>query len=94
MASRSRIPSAPISAATIAISYLVGGLIPLLPYMLTRHLSEALRISVFTTGIALLIFGGVKGHFTGAGRLVSAVQTLLVGGLAAAAAFWLAHLFG
>jgi vacuolar iron transporter family protein len=33
---------APISAATIAISYLVGGLIPLLPYMLTSNLTEAL----------------------------------------------------
>jgi VIT1/CCC1 family predicted Fe2+/Mn2+ transporter len=43
---------------------------------------------------ALLIFGGVKGHFTGLNRLVSAAQTLLVGGLAAAAASWLAHLFG
>ncbi|WP_460601797.1 VIT1/CCC1 transporter family protein, partial [Escherichia coli] len=65
-----------------------------LPYMLTTHLTDALRISVVTTGIALLIFGGVKGHFTGVNRLVSAVQTLFVGGLAAAAAFWLAHLFG
>ena len=34
---------APISAATIAISYLVGGLIPLLPYMLTSNLTEALK---------------------------------------------------
>jgi len=48
---------------------------------------------VLTTGVALLIFGGVKGHFTGLNRFVSAGQTLLVGGLAAAAAFWLAHLF-
>jgi vacuolar iron transporter family protein len=49
---------APISAATIAISYLVGGLIPLLPYMLTSNLADALKISVLTTGVALLVFGG------------------------------------
>jgi len=85
---------APISAATIAVSYLVGGLIPLLPYMLLTSLTEALKVSVLTTGIALLIFGAVKGHFTGLNRLVSGLQTLLVGGVAAAAAFWLAHLFG
>jgi len=85
---------APISAVTIAVSYLVGGLIPLLPYMLLTELSEALKISVLTTGVALLIFGAVKGHFTGLNRLVSGLQTLLVGGLAAAAAFGLAHLFG
>lgn len=85
---------APISAATIAVFYLIGGLIPLLPYMLLPNLTDALKVSVLTTGIALLIFGAVKGHFTGLNRLVSGLQTLLVGGLAAAAAFWLAHMFG
>lgn len=85
---------APISAATIAISYLVGGLVPLIPYMATSSIGEALRISVVVTGIALLIFGAVKGHFAGVNKVKSALQTLLVGGLAAGAAFWLAHLFG
>lgn len=85
---------APLSAVTIAVSYLVGGLIPLLPYMLLTNLTDALKVSVLTTGIALLIFGAVKGHFTGLNRAVSGLQTLMVGGLAAAAAFWLAHLFG
>jgi VIT1/CCC1 family predicted Fe2+/Mn2+ transporter len=84
---------APISAATIAVSYLTGGLIPLAPYMMTGSISAALKISVGTTGVALLVFGAVKGHFTGVNRFVSAGQTLLVGGLAAAAAFGLAHLF-
>ena len=46
------------------------------------------------TGVALFIFGAVKGHFTGASRIKSAVQTLLVGGIAAGAAFGLAHAFG
>lgn len=46
------------------------------------------------TGLALLCFGAVKGHFTGVNMIKSALQTLLVGGLAAAAAYWLAHLFG
>jgi len=44
--------------------------------------------------MALLCFGAVKGHFTGVNKLKSAAQTLLVGGLAAGAAYWLAHLFG
>lgn len=85
---------APISAGTIAVSYLIGGLIPLSPYIMTNDIGEALKISVVTTGAALLVFGWVKGHFTGANRLVSASQTLLVGGLAAGAAYWLAHLIG
>jgi vacuolar iron transporter family protein len=83
-----------VSAATIGGSYLVGGLIPLAPYFATRNISEALPISVVLTGLALAIFGAIKGHFTGISRVKSAAQTLLVGGLAAGAAFWLAHLFG
>jgi vacuolar iron transporter family protein len=85
---------APISAVTIAVSYLAGGLIPLVPYMLYSEISPALKLSVATTGLALLAFGAVKGHYTGANKLKSAIQTALVGGLAAGAAFGLAHLFG
>lgn len=85
---------APISAATIAVSYLAGGLIPLIPYMLYDDISPALKLSVVATGLALLAFGAVKGHFTGVGKLKSAIQTALVGGAAAGAAFGLAHMFG
>ena len=85
---------APISAATIAISYLIGGIIPLLPYILVADIDTALKYSVIFTGIALVIFGAVKGRLTGINIFKSAVQTLLVGGLAAGAAFYLAGLFG
>ncbi|MGY4567144.1 VIT1/CCC1 transporter family protein [Bradyrhizobium sp. USDA 3256] len=85
---------APISAATIGGSYIVGGLISLIPYMLAHGITTALHISVAATGFALLCFGAVKGHFTGVNKIKSALQTLLVGGLAAGAAYWLAHLFG
>jgi vacuolar iron transporter family protein len=85
---------APVSALTIGGSYLVGGLIPLFPYMLMASLMQALQISVIVTGIALAVFGAVKGHFTGANKFKSAFQTLLVGGLAAGAAFALARAFG
>ncbi|WP_338693297.1 VIT1/CCC1 transporter family protein [Bradyrhizobium sp. 26S5] len=85
---------APISAATIGGSYVIGGLIPLVPYMFTKDIGTALQISVAATGMALICFGAVKGHFTGVNKIKSALQTLLVGGLAAGAAYWLAHLFG
>ncbi len=85
---------APISAFTIAISYVVGGLIPLMPYILGLQLRQALIFSVVLTGIALAIFGAVKGRLTGISMLKSALQTMLVGGLAAGAAFYLASLFG
>ncbi|WP_448203115.1 VIT1/CCC1 transporter family protein [Azospirillum sp. sgz302134] len=85
---------APASAATIGGSYVVGGLIPLLPYMLMDHLAPALRVSVAVTLVALAVFGAVKGRLTGVGTLRSGVQTLAVGGLAAAAAYTLATLIG
>ena len=84
---------APISAGTIAASYFIGGLIPLAPYILMSSISEAFIYSVGFTAIALVVFGGIKGYFTGINKAKSAGQTLLVGGIAAAAAYALAHAF-
>jgi VIT1/CCC1 family predicted Fe2+/Mn2+ transporter len=80
------------SALTIGLSYIAGGLIPLTPYMLISNAGSALLFSVVFTLVALLIFGYVKGRFTGAHPIRSALQTALIGGLAAAAAFGLAKL--
>jgi vacuolar iron transporter family protein len=79
------------SALTIAGSYIVGGLIPLSPYLIERSVSRALGISVELTLLALLLFGYVKGRFTGAGPLRSEFQTALIGSLAAGAAFAIAR---
>jgi VIT1/CCC1 family predicted Fe2+/Mn2+ transporter len=68
-----------------------GGLIPLAPYMLLTTVGEALRVSAAVTAVALAVFGFVKGRFTGATPLRSAVQTTLIGGLAATAAFAIAR---
>lgn len=80
------------SALTIGGAYVVGGLFPLLPYMLTRSATTALVFSVVLTMGALAIFGFVKGKFTGAPALRSAMQTTVVGAIAAGAAFGLAKL--
>ena len=82
------------SALTIGGAYVVGGLVPLVPYMLVPEVRTAMGWSVVTTGAALLAFGAVKGRFTGASLVRSSLQTLLVGGLAAGAAFVLAGMFG
>lgn len=79
------------SAAVIAGSYVAGGLIPLTPYMLAHDARMALLLSVICTLIALAVFGFVKGRFTGARPLRSAIQTTVTGGLAAAAAFLIAR---
>jgi VIT1/CCC1 family predicted Fe2+/Mn2+ transporter len=79
------------SACTIAVSYLVGGMIPLLAYIVLEDSQRALKTSVVITLVALFVFGGVKGRFAGSGPLKSAFQTTLIGGLAAAAAFAIAR---
>ena len=79
------------SAFTIGLAYVVGGLIPLSPYMILHHAREALIISSLFTLFALLVFGYVKGRFTGTRPLLSAIQTMLIGGIAAGAAFAIAR---
>ncbi|PBK63182.1 membrane fraction protein [Armillaria solidipes] len=81
-----------ISAFTIGMGYLLGGLIPLLPYFFFARAATGLIYSCIVTGIVLLIFGAVKARVTGAGTgalsiLWGAISTLLVGGIAAGAAF-------
>jgi vacuolar iron transporter family protein len=78
------------SALTIGLSYVAGGLVPLLPYFLFATMRIALLGSVALTLLALLVFGYVKGRFTVKKPLRSAWQTAVVGGLAAAAAFAIA----
>lgn len=79
------------SALTIGLSYLAGGAIPLFPYLLPVTITHALLISVVITLAALAVFGAVKARFTGVAVVRSAVQTLLVGGAAAGAAYLLAR---
>jgi len=80
------------SAGTIAASYVIGGLIPLFPYMVLHTANQALLLSVVVTLIALGVFGYVKGRFTGLAPLRSASQTVVIGALAAGAAFLLARI--
>ena len=79
------------SAVTIACAYIAGGLIPIAPYFVASGVTEALPYSVAVTLTALAMFGYIKGGYTGTAPLRSALQTLLIGGVAAAAAFVLAR---
>jgi len=79
------------SAATIAASYIVGGLVPLSPYMLVPNLTSALLTSIAVTLVALFLFGYFKGRLTGINPLQGGLRTVLIGGLASAAAFGLAR---
>lgn len=78
------------SALTIAIAYILGGIIPLIPYMFIPRATDAVLASVTVTLVALLIFGYAKGYFTGNKPVKSALQTAFIGAIASAAAFGMA----
>ena len=82
------------SAFTIGISYVVGGLVPLAPYFLVSNPTDALRYSCIFTLICLFIFGYFKSKVTGQSPIAGAIKVMLIGALAASAAFGVAKLFG
>ncbi len=84
--------AAPLSAMRIGGSYVAGGLIPLIPYILLPSTQLALIWSAAVTFIALVVFGAVKGRFTGVNVWSSALQTSAIGAVAAGVAFALARL--
>lgn len=81
------------SALTIGVSYIVGGLIPLLPYVFLKNVHTGLMVSVGVTLLALLVFGFIKSKVTGQAPFKGAVYTMIIGALAAGAAFLIASLF-
>ena len=65
---------------------------PLAPYAFGLPVEMGFFWSIVTTSVALLVFGAVKGKFTSVPPLKSALQTLIVGSIAAGAAYGLARL--
>lgn len=80
------------SALTIGLSYVVGGLVPLSPYFILASPHEALLYSCGLTLICLFIFGYFKSKVTGQPPISGAFNVMLIGALAAAAAFGVARL--
>jgi VIT1/CCC1 family predicted Fe2+/Mn2+ transporter len=82
------------SAATIGLSYVVGGLIPLSPYYFTEIPIDGLKLSAVITLICLFVFGYMKSKVTGQPVFAGAVKVMLIGAMAATAAYLVAKLFG
>jgi VIT1/CCC1 family predicted Fe2+/Mn2+ transporter len=81
------------SAMNIGLSYVAGGLVPLSPYFFITTPVDALKVSVIVTLICLFIFGYFKSRMTGVRPFSGAIRVMLIGALAAAAAFGVAKLF-
>ncbi len=80
------------SAFNIGVAYIIGGFVPLAPYIFDKSAHEALLISVGVTLVALFIFGFLKAKATGQPQWGGAIKTMLIGALAASVAFGLAKL--
>ena len=80
------------SAATIGGSYIVGGFVPLSPYFFAATSTDGLLYSAIVTLICLFIFGFFKSRVTRQPALAGAIQVMLIGAVAAAAAFGIAKL--
>jgi len=82
------------SALNIGLSYIAGGVIPLSPYFFIHDSSVALEYSVVATLICLFIFGFFKSKITGVNPWKGAIRVMLIGAMAAGAAFGVAKLIG
>jgi vacuolar iron transporter family protein len=82
------------SALNIGLSYIAGGIIPLSPYFFIHDSSVALKYSVVATLICLFIFGFFKSKITGINPWKGAIRVMLIGAMAAGAAFGVAKVIG
>ena len=78
------------SATTIALSYLVGGFIPLFPYIIINDSKMGFYVSCMVTLLALIVFGYFKSKVTGQPLIKGTIKVALTGIIAAAAAYFLA----
>ncbi|KUJ13527.1 DUF125-domain-containing protein [Mollisia scopiformis] len=79
-----------ISAGSLSVSYFLGGLIPMIPYFAMHDITHALFVSIGITVVMLLVFGFVKNMYTVGTKKSGAwgaIQTLIVGVLAAATSY-------
>ncbi len=80
------------SAFNIGVSYIVGGLVPLSPYFFINNSIDALKVSAIVTLICLFIFGFFKSKITGVSPFIGGLKVMLIGAIAAGAAFGIAKL--
>ena len=81
------------SAMNIGVAYIVGGVIPLMGYVFAKTPENGLIISSIITVLCLFAFGYLKSKVIGQSPFAGAMKTLLIGIIAAAAAYLIAKIF-
>lgn len=83
-------PAAPMKAAlTTFVAFFLAGMVPLMPMFFSASMSPNLTfgLSALATAITFCAIGLVKGHIVNRSLFFSALETMVVGGLAAALAY-------
>ena len=78
------------SAFNIGVSYIIGGMVPLSPYFFFTDSLLSLKVSVAVTLVCLYAFGFTKSKLTGVNPILGGLKVMLIGAIAAAAAFGIA----
>lgn len=83
---------APFKTALITFcSFVCVGFVPLLPFIVAYGLglpsSVQFALSIVLTSLSFIVIGSIRGRITGKPVVTSALETLLIGGLAALIAF-------
>jgi vacuolar iron transporter family protein len=82
--------ASPVRAGvTTFAAFVIAGFVPLVPYCLPLDLSPTMifAVSAMATAITFFLIGLAKGHVLERDRLISGLETLLVGGAAAVLAY-------
>ena len=82
------------SAFNIGFSYIIGGIVPLMPYFFVDSPFVGLQYSAVVTLLCLMIFGYYKSKMTGQNVYTGALKTAAIGAVAACAAFFIAKMIG
>ena len=84
----------PVGAALSSfISFAIGALVPLLPYLFVSE-SSSFIVSIFLSGVALLAVGGVIAWTAAKSFMYGALRMLILGGAAAAVTYGIGKLIG
>ena len=84
------------TAIATFIAFVVIGFIPLISFVLALFIpalnSNKFLFSIALTGLAFVIIGAIKGDITEKSKFKSALETLIIGGMAALIAFIVGYL--
>lgn len=76
----------------VALAYLAGGLIPLLPFFIYNDMAYAIKASLVFTLTGLLISGFIRSRIISTNPWTGTLRILIFASLAAGCAFGVAHL--